>query len=121
MKKLSISFSCVIVYSGIFAKHNHGVATYVRRSHNPCGTRYECDYEARFFFDLRKLSLSISNMAEAPRDRLPSGYDEEFVDAVGDEILGLICHLPLKEPVLTRCGHRFCKECLEEHFRRCDF
>jgi len=43
------------------------------------------------------------------------------VDAVEDEDVCSICLLPLKEPVLTRCGHRFCKECLEEHFRRCDF
>jgi len=60
-------------------------------------------------------------MAEAPRNGLPSGYEEDFVNAVEDENLGLICHLPLKEPVLTRCGHRFCKECLEEYFRRCGF
>ena len=59
-------------------------------------------------------------MAEAPRIRLPSGYDEDFVNAVEDEILCLICHLALREPVLTRCGHRFCKECLEEYFRRYD-
>ncbi|KAL9954675.1 hypothetical protein ACROYT_G042241 [Oculina patagonica] len=50
--------------------------------------------------------------------QLPSGYDEDFVNAVEDEILCLIYHLPQKEPVLTRCGHRFCKECLGEHFRR---
>ena len=66
-----------------------------------------------------KLSFSIYNMAEAPRNRLPSGYDEDFVNAVEDELICLICYLPLKEPVLTRCGHRFCKECVEEHFRRC--
>ena len=60
-------------------------------------------------------------MAEAPRTPLPSGYDDSFVDAVEDEDVCSICLLPLKEPVLTRCGHRFCKECLEEYFRRCDF
>ena len=58
-------------------------------------------------------------MAEVPRSRLPSGYDEDFVTAVEHENLCLICHSPLKEPVQTRCGHRFCIECLEEHFRRC--
>ncbi|KAL9954671.1 hypothetical protein ACROYT_G042236 [Oculina patagonica] len=57
-------------------------------------------------------------MAEAPANQLPSGYDEEFVNAVEEDFQCLICHLPLKEPVLTRCGHRFCKDCLEEHFRR---
>jgi len=57
-------------------------------------------------------------MTEAPRNRPPSGYDEEFVSKVEDDFHCLICHLPLKEPVLTRCGHRFCKQCLEEHLRR---
>ncbi|XP_020612111.1 TNF receptor-associated factor 6-B-like [Orbicella faveolata] len=57
-------------------------------------------------------------MAEAPRSRLPSGYDENSVSADEDENLCLICHLLLKEPVLTSCGHGFCKECPEEHSRR---
>ena len=58
-------------------------------------------------------------MAEAPRTtKLPSGFDEEFVYDVEDDFLCLICQLPLKEPVLTRCGHRFCNACLEEHLRR---
>ena len=57
-------------------------------------------------------------MAEGGRKmRLPSGYAEEFVNAVEEDFQCLICYLPLKEPVLTRCGHRFCKACLEEHFR----
>ena len=59
----------------------------------------------------------LCNMAEAPL-QLPSGYDEEFVNEVEDDFLCLICQLPLKEPVQTRCGHRFCNACLEEHFRR---
>ncbi|KAM7436802.1 hypothetical protein ABFA07_013447 [Porites harrisoni] len=58
-------------------------------------------------------------MAEAPNSmQLPSGYDEDFVYEVEDDCLCLICHLPLKEPALTRCGHRFCKVCLEEHLKR---
>ena len=57
-------------------------------------------------------------MAGAARQRLPSGHEDEFVNDVEDDFQCLICHLPLKEPVLTRCGHRFCKGCLEEHFRR---
>ena len=59
-------------------------------------------------------------MAGAARQRLPSGHEDEFVNEVEDDFQCLICHLPLKEPVLTRCGHRFCKGCLEEHFRRYD-
>lgn len=58
-------------------------------------------------------------MAEAPRNtQLLSGYDEEFVYEVDDDFLCLICHFPLREPVLTRCGHRFCNACLEENLRR---
>ena len=87
----------------------------------PAALNMRRDYQVRFYFDLRKLSLLISHMAEAPSNRLPSGYDEDFVDAVEDDFQCSICHLPLKEPVLTICGHRFCKGCLEEHFRRCDF
>ena len=60
-------------------------------------------------------------MAEAARNQSPLGYEEDFVNAVEDEFLCLICHLTLKELVLTRCGHRFCKDCLEEHLRRCGF
>ena len=59
-------------------------------------------------------------MAEASGRHSPSGYDEDFVSEVEDDFQCLICHLPLKDPVQTRCGHRFCKECLEEHFRWCD-
>lgn len=58
-------------------------------------------------------------MAEASGRHSPSGYDEDFVSEVEDDFQCLICHLPLKDPVQTRCGHRFCKKCLEEHFRWC--
>jgi len=61
----------------------------------------------------------LSKMAEAAKNRLPSGYDEDFVNVVEEDFQCSICHLPLKEPVQTRCGHRFCKECLEEHLKRC--
>jgi len=57
-------------------------------------------------------------MAEAARNQLPSGYDEDFVSTVEDDLHCSICDLPFKEPLLTRCGHRFCKECLEDYFRR---
>ncbi|XP_022803566.1 TNF receptor-associated factor 5-like [Stylophora pistillata] len=51
-------------------------------------------------------------------ERSPSGYDEEFVSEVEEDLQCLICYLPLKDPVQTRCGHRFCKGCLDDHFRR---
>ena len=42
------------------------------------------------------------------------GYDENFLTAVDEDYICLICHLALREPVLTRCGHRFCRECLDQ-------
>ena len=50
----------------------------------------------------------------------PEGYDEDFVEAVDQDLQCLICHLPLKEPIQTRCGHRVFKDCLEEYIRRVD-
>ena len=58
-------------------------------------------------------------MAGARATSLPSGYDDVFVDAVEEDLLCAICHLALKEAVQTgKCGHRFCRLCLDEHFRR---
>ena len=58
-------------------------------------------------------------MAEAPVKRsVPSGYDEQFVNPPDEDLQCIICYLPSKEPVLTRCGHKFCRQCLDEHIRR---
>ena len=63
--------------------------------------------------------LLLHNMAEAQAIVLPSGYEDEFVNAVEEDLLCSICHLALKEAVQTgKCGHRFCMQCLDEHFRR---
>ena len=40
------------------------------------------------------------------------------MSSIDDDLLCLICQLPLREPVLTRCGHRFCRQCLEKHLAR---
>ena len=61
-------------------------------------------------------------MAKAPEVPSLGGYDEEFVNAVEEDLLCAICQLPLKEAIQTeKCGHRFCRRCLEEHFRRLAF
>ncbi|KAL9954681.1 hypothetical protein ACROYT_G042247 [Oculina patagonica] len=49
---------------------------------------------------------------------MASGFDEDFVNPVDEDFHCLICHLPLREPVQTKCGHRFCKSCLEQHMER---
>ena len=49
---------------------------------------------------------------------LPCGYDDDFINPVDDDFQCSICFLPLREPVLARCGHRFCGECLERHMTR---
>lgn len=49
---------------------------------------------------------------------VPSGYEYDFVSHVDEDYICQICQLPLKQAILTRCGHRFCKECLDEYFRR---
>lgn len=75
------------------------------------------EYVVAFVLLLFDMSFLL-RIAEAPSIQVPSGYDEEFVCKVEEDLECSICHQPLKEPVLTRCGHRFCKECIEEHFRR---
>ncbi|KAK3735480.1 hypothetical protein QZH41_020535 [Actinostola sp. cb2023] len=51
---------------------------------------------------------------------MPSGYDYEFVVKVPDEYICTICHLTMRKPVQTKCGHRFCKACLDEYNKRND-
>ena len=64
------------------------------------------------------LARAKTEMAEVRMNSLPSGYEYEFISTVLDDHHCLICHLPLREPVQTRCGHRFCKKCLNEAIRR---
>lgn len=52
---------------------------------------------------------------------LVGGYDDEFLNEVEDDLQCSICHLPLKDPMQTKCGHRCCKTCLDEHFKRFAF
>lgn len=43
-----------------------------------------------------------------------TGYQENFVSVVDEDFQCFICNFPLREPLQTRCGHRFCRECLED-------
>ena len=56
-------------------------------------------------------------MAEAEANPSLGGYDDDFVSEVEDELQCAICRLP-RDPILTKCGHRFCRDCLDSHFTR---
>ena len=66
-------------------------------------------------------SLTAPNFPKVEEAPLVGGYDDEFVNAVEDDLQCSICHLPLKDPMQTKCGHRCCKTCLYEHFKRFAF
>ena len=58
-------------------------------------------------------------MTEVPPEPcLPSGYDDEFIEPVNGGLQCGICLLPMKDPMITNCGHHFCRGCIEEHLRR---
>ncbi|XP_065837618.1 TNF receptor-associated factor 6-B-like isoform X2 [Oscarella lobularis] len=42
------------------------------------------------------------------------GYDEAFVENLDAELECAICLLAMRDPVLTICGHKFCKSCLSK-------
>lgn len=46
------------------------------------------------------------------------GYEFTFLREVPDEYVCPICDCPMRSPVQTKCGHRFCKVCLEKSFTR---
>ena len=57
-------------------------------------------------------------MTEARANPSLGGYDEKFVNVVEDDLQCGICQFTLKDPMLTKCGHRFCRQCLDEHLKR---
>ena len=64
------------------------------------------------------IQINSSSSGLTTLKQLLSGYEEEFVDEVDEELACLICKFPLRMPMLTTCGHRFCKGCLDQHFER---
>ena len=41
-----------------------------------------------------------------------SGFDSLFIETLSERFVCPICHLVLKDPKLTECGHHFCTGCL---------
>jgi len=43
------------------------------------------------------------------------GYDYEFIEAISDDLICILCHLALKNPLqIEECGHIFCKVCFNQ-------
>ena len=66
-------------------------------------------------------SLALPYLPQVEEAPLVGGYDDKFVKAVEDDLQCSVCRLPLKDPMQTKCGHRFCRTCLGEHFKRFAF
>ncbi|XP_031571408.1 TNF receptor-associated factor 5-like [Actinia tenebrosa] len=62
--------------------------------------------------------MASSSNKPAVGNFMPSGYDYEFVDKVPEEYVCNICFFAMWKPVQTKCGHRFCKDCLKEANKR---
>ena len=46
-------------------------------------------------------------------------YAFECLEDVDRDYICIICELPMREPqLIPKCGHSFCKTCLEEVIRR---
>ena len=97
----------------------------IQRSHDsPPANRSQITVILRYLGLMKKDKCDgfyIINIAESEAQEVGlslGGYDEEFINAFEDDLQCTICHLPLKDPMLTKCGHRCCKKCLDEHFKR---
>ena len=67
---------------------------------------------------LHDSNASCELMAEALANSSHGGYEDDFVEAVEEDLKCVICQFPLRDPVLTKCGHRFCNKCLDTYFTR---
>ena len=72
-------------------------------------------FARRHSFAADMIRTNVLSEAVEKRADLPCGYEEDFVNPVDDDLQCSICQLTLRNPVLTRCGHRFCRGCLEQH------
>lgn len=55
---------------------------------------------------------------QAEENQFLSGFEDEFVHAVDADLICPICKWALRSPILTSCGHRFCKGCIDELCKR---
>ena len=56
-------------------------------------------------------------MATIDLERSEHGYDASFVHELDPKYTCPVCLLVLRDPVQTKCGHRFCKLCLKRSNR----
>ena len=112
----------------------HTTVPYVQRHQMYCGFKF---YKSAIFFPIRYImtgscpdwEIKMSSLSHAPPSADPSsgshqsssagsylqsleGYEYEFDPPVGSRYECPICLLVLREPSQTKCGHRFCKECI---------
>lgn len=61
-----------------------------------------------------------SSTDDEETDNVPCGYDFQFIDDLRDEHKCPVCLHAIKNAVQTKCGHRFCEDCLLHTFRYCN-
>lgn len=64
---------------------------------------------------------SMSSSEAAYSSQMMDGYDNEFVPHPESRYECPICLLVLREPRQTRCGHRFCRDCIIKSLRYASF
>ena len=73
------------------------------------------------FSRLRLVSLFILWLFRICHKWRKLHWSVDTMTAVEDDLQCSVCRLPLKDPMQTKCGHRFCRTCLGEHFKRFAF
>ena len=68
-------------------------------------------------FDQWPSSLGLDHDFPSHEEPGSQGYDEQFDPPLESKYECPICHLGLREPVQTSCGHRFCSGCIVRFIR----
>lgn len=64
-------------------------------------------------------TFASSSTDDEETDNIECGYDFQFIDELRKEHQCPVCLHCIKNAVQTKCGHRFCKDCLLKTFRYC--